>query len=115
MKTIIKIVLALALLAACFNAGMASFNNYQFEDAVHEGLLFNPRATEPEIVKMVLKAANEYNIPIDAEGVTVSTLGQDVRVDMKYTTNVVLVPGVYAKDWTFTPKTSTRVLLGVGR
>ena len=115
MKTIIKIVIALALLAACFNAGMASFNNYQFEDAVHEGLLFNPRASEPEIVKMVLKAANEYNIPMDAENITVQTVAQDVHVDMKYTTNVVLVPGVYATDWTFTPKTSTRVLLGVGR
>jgi hypothetical protein len=115
MKTIIKIVVAVAILLASFNAGMASFNNYQFEDAVHEGLLFNPRASEPDIVKMVLKAANEYRIPIDADGINVSTVYQDVHVDMTYTTNVVLIPGIYATDWTFTPKASTRVLAGVGR
>ena len=48
MKTIIKIVVALVLLTAMFNAGRAAFNNYQFEDAVHEGLLFDPRATDAE-------------------------------------------------------------------
>jgi hypothetical protein len=115
MKTIIKIGVAVVILLACFNAGMASFNNYQFEDAVHEGLLFNPRASPADIVKMVLKTANDYRIPIDADGINVSTVYTDVHVDMTYTTNVVLVPGVYATDWTFTPKASTRVLAGVGR
>jgi hypothetical protein len=115
MKTIIKLVVAGAILLASFNAGMASFNNYQFEDAVHEGLLFNPRASQADIVKMVLKTANEYRIPIDADGVDVSTVYTDVHVNMTYTTNVVLIPGVYATDWTFSPKASTRVLAGVGR
>jgi len=27
----------------------------------------------------------------------------------------VLIPGIYAQDWTFTPSTSTRVLAGAGR
>lgn len=115
MKTIIKLVIALAALAACFNAGMASFNNYQFQDAVHDGLLFNPRASEAEITNMVLKAAMEYNIPIEEDHIAVRTVMQDVHVDMSYTKNVVLIPGIYATDWTFTPSTSTRVLAGVGR
>ena len=38
MKTIIKIVVALMLLVASVNAGRAVFNNYRFEDAVHESL-----------------------------------------------------------------------------
>ena len=57
----------------------------------------------------------EYNIPITEDNIAVSTVMQDVRVDMTYTKNVVLVPGIYATDWTFTQKTSTRVLAGVGR
>ena len=38
-----------------FNAGRAAFNNYAFEDAVHEGLLFDPGATDEKIVDMVMK------------------------------------------------------------
>ena len=36
MKTIIKIVLALAVLTAAAQAGMAAFANYQFQDDVHD-------------------------------------------------------------------------------
>jgi len=39
----------------------------------------------------------------------------DLIVDMAYVSNVVLIPGIYAQDWTFTPSTSTRVLAGAGR
>ena len=35
-------------------------------------------------------------------------------VNMSYTDTVVLVPGVFQRDWTFEPETSTR-MLGKGR
>jgi hypothetical protein len=112
MKTIIKIVVALFILTACFNAARVALNNYAFEDAVHEGLLFDQRATDPEIVDMVMKLANEYIIPIDPKNITVRQVGQDVIVDISYTVNVVLVPGVLQRDWTFNPSTSTKMLVG---
>ena len=112
MKTLIKIAIALFLLTASFNAGRVALNNYAFEDAVHEGLLFDQRATDPEIVDMVMKLANEYVIPIEPENINIRQVGQDVIVDMSYTTNVVLVPGVIERDWTFNPSTSTRMLTG---
>ena len=112
MKTILKIVVSLFILTACFNAARVALNNYAFEDAVHEGLLFDQRATDSEIVDMVMKLANEYLIPIDPKDITVRQVGQDVIVDMSYTQNVVLVPGVFQRDWTFTPSTSTKMLVG---
>jgi hypothetical protein len=112
MKTLIKIVVSLFILTACFNAGRVALNNYAFEDAVHEGLLFDQRATDAEIVDMVMKLANEYLIPIDPEDIKIRQVGQDVIVDMSYTVNVVLVPSVLERDWTFTPSTSTRMLVG---
>lgn len=112
MKAIIKIVLALVILLACVNATRAAFNDYQFQDAVHEALLFNPRADEAEIVKAIMKLAYEYEIPLDAGDIQIRMIGQDLRVNMSYTENVVLIPGVFAKDWTFTPSASTRVLGG---
>ena len=112
MKTLIKIVVALLVVTACFNASRVALNNYSFEDAVHEGLLFDQRATDSEIVDMVMKLANEYLIPMDPKDVTIRQVGQDVVVDMSYTVNVVLVPGVFQRDWTFTPTTSTKLLVG---
>jgi hypothetical protein len=115
MKTIIKIVVGLAIITASFNAARAAFADYQFQDAVQQGLLFNPRAQDAEIVAMVLKMAQEFEVPIDADGITVHMVGQDRRVDMSYTTNVVLVPGVFGTDWTFEPYASTRILTGGAR
>ena len=91
-----------------------AFKNYQFEDAVHEGLLFNPRASQADIVEHGAQdLADEYRVPLDADGIDVSTVHTDVQVNMTYTTNVMLIPGVYTTDWTFSPTASTRVLAGV--
>lgn len=112
MKTIIKLVIVLALVTACFNAARASLNNYQFQDAVHEGLVFDSRASDAQIVEMVMKLASEYGVPLDAANISIRTVGMDLHVDMSYTTNIVLIPGVFARDWTFTPSTSSRMLVG---
>ena len=115
MKTIIKIIVALIILTAGFNASRAAFNNYSFEDAVHQGLLFDPRASDTEIVGMVMKLAHEYEIPMDPGDIKITSRGQDLIVNMSYTMPVVLVPGVLERDWTFNPATSTRLLTKGGR
>lgn len=110
MKTIIKIVIALVLLTAMFNGARAVLNDYQFTDAVHQGMLFDPRASDAELKEMVLKLAAEYELEMDASNVTVREQGMDVIIDMSYTKNIVLVPGVFARDWTFNPSVSNRLL-----
>ena len=115
MKTIIKIVVALVLVIAMFNAGRAAFNNYAFEDAVHEGLLFDPGATDEKLVDMVLKLAREYEIPMEAGDIKINSRGSDLIIFMSYTDEVVLIPGIYSHEWTFTPQTSTRLLSKGGR
>jgi hypothetical protein len=115
MKTIIKIILALLVITAMFNAGRAAFNNYSFEDAVHEGLLFDPNANDEKITDMVMKLAREYDIPMEPGAIKITSRGQDLNVQMSYTQNVVLVPGVFQRDWTFEPSTSTRLLGKGGR
>ena len=110
MKTIIKIVIVLTILLAAFNGARAALFSYQFQDAVHDQLVFNPRADDRQIVEGVMKLAGEMGVPIEPEGIKIRAVGLDLYVDMTYTMNVVLVPGVYNKDWTFTPSTSTRML-----
>ena len=115
MKTIIKVALAVAVLITMFNAGRAAFNNYAFEDAVHEGLLFDPNASDTEIVDMVMKLAREFDVPLAAEDVKINSRSQDLIVNMTYTDTVVLIPGVFSREWTFTPSASTRLLSKGGR
>ena len=115
MKTIIKIVVAVLVVTACFNASRVALTNYQFEDAVHQGLIFDGRASDAEIVEMISKLALAYDIPINADDIHIRQVGQDVLVDMSYTKNIVLVPGVFARDWTFNPSASTRILSGSRR
>ncbi len=112
MTTIIKIIVALVVLTACFNASRAALNNYQFEDAVHQGLLFDGRATDAEIVEMVAKLAVAHDVPLAPADIKIRQVGQDVHVDMSYTRSIVLVPGFFEREWTFSPSTSTKLLVG---
>ena len=115
MKTILKIIIGLTVITACFNASRAALTDYQFQDAVHEALLFNPRASADQIVDTVMKLANEHGIPLGEDGIDVRIIGQDVRVNMSYTENVMLIPGVFSKEWTFSPSASTKIIPGTGR
>ena len=113
MTTIIKIVVTLVLLTCCFQAARYSMNNFQFEDAVQQRLLFDTRASEADVVKTVLAIAQEYSIVLKEDDISVRMVGQDRVVDMPYTVQVDLLPGMFEYPWTFTPKASTRMLTGI--
>jgi hypothetical protein len=115
MKTLFKILITFAILTACFNAGRYYLNNFQFEDAAQQRLLFETRATDEEVVNIVLKIANEYQIPLKADDIKVQMRGQDRIVEMDYEEQVPLLPGVYSHTWKFTPRTSTKMLSGISR
>ena len=111
-KTVIKIAISLAIIVGCFNVGRALLTEYQFEDKVHDALLFDPRMSEKEIVDTVMQIAADFEIPITPGDISSRMQGPDVHVDMSYTTDVVILPGIFSKSWTFTPSASTRILVG---
>lgn len=115
MKTIIKIVIALAVITAAFQAARASLANYQFEDSVHEALLFNPRATDKEIIAAVNSLALTQGIPVDPGDIDIKQVGADLIVEISYETEVKLLPGIYTTNFTFKPSASTRLMPGVRR
>ena len=115
MKTIIKIAISAVIIFGCFNVAMALMQEYRFEDKVHDALLFDARMTDAEIVKMVMEIAAEYDIPIQPSDIDIANVGQDIRVNMSYTTDVKIIPGVISYPWTFSPSASTRILVGKRR
>lgn len=110
MKTIIKILITVVILTACFQASRYYLNNFQFEDAAQQRLLFETRASDSEVVNILMRMAAEYQLPLREENISVRMVGQDRIVDMEYTESVPLVPGVFSYPWTFRPQTSTRFL-----
>jgi hypothetical protein len=115
MGTIIKLVIGLLVITGAFSAGRTFLNNYQFEDAVQQGMLFDPRADDAEVKAMVMKLANDYEIPLTVEGIGIRTQGQSVVVTLTYTDTVVVIPGIYSTTWDFAPSISTRILTGSRR
>ncbi|HET9467556.1 MAG TPA: hypothetical protein VFO48_04050 [Vicinamibacterales bacterium] len=115
MKTLFKVGTTLVILTMCFQAARYYLNNFQFEDAAQQRLLFETRASDSQIVDIVLKLANEYQLPLKEEDVSVRMIGQDRVVEMEYTENVPLIPGVFIYPWKFTPRTSTRILTGISK
>lgn len=115
MKTLFKIGATLVILTMCFQAGRYYLNNFQFEDAAQQRLLFETKASDSEVVNIVMRLANEYQLPLKPDDVSVRMLGQDRVVEMEYTENVPLIPGVFTYPWKFTPRTSTKMLSGISR
>ncbi len=110
MTTIIKLVLAFALLTAAFQGARATLSNYQFEDAVEQALLFAPDGTDDELTQQVLTLAAENGLPVEAEDITISVRASDPIVDISYTMDVAFIPGLITQPITFNPSASVRLL-----
>jgi hypothetical protein len=109
MTTIIKLVIVAALLTAAFQGSRVILSNYQFEDDVEQAMLFAPNSSDAELVKKVLALAVEYDLPIEADDITISDRASDRIVDITYTTNVAFIPGIITQPVTFSPSASVRV------
>jgi len=44
--------------------------------------------------------AGDDDVPLDRQDIHIRDVSQDVQVDISYTRNVVLLPGVYSRPWT---------------
>ena len=113
MKTIFQILIALIVLTVCAQTGMTAFTNYQFQDAVHEALVFAPTASDTEITQTVLELAANRGLPVTVDDVTIRQVGPDLFVDVTYEAEVRLLPGIYHRKWRFNPSTSTRLMPGM--
>jgi len=110
MRTIIKLGLVVAMLTAAFQGARAILSNYQFEDQVEQLLLFEPNASDAEVIEQVVTLAADYGLPVEADDVTVRERAADRVVDITYTTDVAFIPGFITWPITFTPSASVRLL-----
>ena len=92
MKTVIKLMIAAAVLNASARAGLAAWRYYQFKDASYHIALFSGNASEGDLYDRVLEKAAEYEVPITSEQIVVQRDGQRTLISAEYDQRVEFFP-----------------------
>ncbi len=103
LKRLIELVIAVVIIYAGWHAGVAYLHYYQFNDAIGELALFAGGSTNDQLKERVMQLAQQYQIPIDADSVTVRTDAEVTQITAPYTETVKLLPN-YTYDWRLEPR-----------
>ena len=92
MKTLLKLLIAIALINAAARGGIAFWNFYQLKDAAERALLFGSSSTAEELYTQVLERAGELELPLAAEDLSVKRSGNRRIIEASYTQSVEFFP-----------------------
>jgi hypothetical protein len=101
MKTIIKLLIAVAILNAVARAGLAVARFYELKDAAQQLVTFGADAAPNDIQNEIMKKAQELQLPLDYDGVDVRRDGVYTIASASYTDPIELFPS-YQYPYTFT-------------
>jgi len=109
-KSIVKIVVAIAIANALWRSASAYLSYYRFQDAVSELATHSGERTDGQIKEKVAELAATYDEPLDADAVTVRREEHHTYIDGSYTKPVALFPGVEFQ-WPFALKVDGFVIV----
>ena len=92
MKTIVKLLIALAIVNAAARGAMATWTFYQFKDSAQQLVIFGVNTAPAEIQNQILEKARELDLPLDPENVTIRREGARTWADAAYTKPVEFFP-----------------------
>ena len=102
LKTILKLLIALAILNAAGRGAVAAFSYYQFRDATEQLVLFGARTPPSQLQDQILTRAAEYDLPVAPDGVVVQREGARTWAEVAYTQPIEFFPRyVYPVDFSF--------------
>ena len=102
MKTIVKILIATAILNATARIGLAAAGYYQLKDASQELVTFGAQTTPGDIENHILEEAQTLNVPLEAGDVEVTRDGLHTTASASYTQSVEVFPSyVYPINFRF--------------
>jgi hypothetical protein len=100
LKTIIKLLIAAAIINGTVRAAMAAWGYYQFKDAAEQTLIFGANATTDELHEAIVRRAAELELPVGPQDVEVTRDGPRTLAEASYTQAVELFPR-YEYPFTF--------------
>jgi hypothetical protein len=102
LKTIIKILISLAILNAAAQWGMASWRHYEFEDSARNLVLFGSGTDTTQLHAQILELAEQYELDVLPEDIEVQRNGARTWAEVAYEQPVELFPNYeYPLDFSF--------------
>jgi hypothetical protein len=92
MTTIIKLLIAAAILHAVVRAGVSAVSYYELKDSSQQMLVFGGEVTEEELAEGILAKASELALPLDPENLAVHRDGVRTVAEASYVDAVELLP-----------------------
>jgi hypothetical protein len=92
MKTVIKLLVAAAILHAVYRAGMSAATYYELKDAAQQMLVFGGGSTPEQLQEAILVKAEELAVPLAPENVVVLRDGVRTSAEATYTDSVEILP-----------------------
>lgn len=92
MKTLIKLLVAAAILHAVYRAGMSAATYYELKDASQQMLVFGGGATPEELQESILAKAEDLAVPLAPENIVVQREGVRTTADATYVDPVEIFP-----------------------
>ena len=92
MKTLIKLIIAAAVVNAAYHGGSAYLKYYQFKDETQQMILFGQAEQVGDLTKQILGEAAKRDVPLDADDVMVTREGTRTLAEVSYTENVEIFP-----------------------
>lgn len=103
MKTVFKLVIAVALLNAVVRGADAAWNYYQLKDAAQRALLFGASATSGQLHTQIMSEAGTLKIPLRPENLAVQNQGGRRVASAVYTQPIEFFPNyLYPFEFSFT-------------
>jgi hypothetical protein len=92
MKTIIKLLIALAIINATARVGLAAAKYYQLKDQSQELVTFGGNVQPGELQDQIVAKAEALRLPLTSDDVEVTRLGLHTTATATYTQSVELFP-----------------------
>ena len=102
MKTVIKLLIAVAIINAAVHVGMVAAKYYQFKDSSQQLVTFGANIVPGQLQNRIMDKATELEVPIDFEDITVTRDGYRTMATASYTEAVEVFPSYkYPIPFTF--------------
>ena len=92
MKTVIKLLIAVAIINATARVGMAAARYYQLKDESQELVTFGGNIVPGELQNQILLKAEELQLPLAFDDILVSRQGLRTTASAAYTDSVEVFP-----------------------
>jgi hypothetical protein len=102
MKTVLKLVIAVALLNAVVRAGDSAWNYYRLKDAAERALLFGAKSTSQQLHQQIMESALELQLPLRPEDLSVRWRTGRRVAEARYTQQIEFLPNYpYPVEFSF--------------